>query len=103
MKKFDPKLFCRYYSGAHIGYASGLAWSVRMSTRTCWFRRVDTLKYLLWSSSVLGAGYLVDGLAQFDRVLHFLFCQSTCKLGSTFRSNFAEISVFFSFSLVTGK
>jgi len=79
LKKLDPKLFCRYYSGEHIGYGSGLACSVRMSTSICCFRRVDTLKYLLWSSSVLGAGYLVDGLDQFDRVLNFLACQSACK------------------------
>jgi len=56
----------------------GTHW-LRMSTSTCYYRRVDTLKFLLWSSSVLGAGYLVDGLAQFDRVLHFLVCQYAYK------------------------
>ena len=72
-EKARPKTSCRYYLGAHIGYTSGPACSVRMSTRSCWFKRVDTYKYLLYSSLVLGAGYLVDGLVQFDLFYRFLF------------------------------
>jgi len=53
-----------------------------MSTRTCWFRRVDTLKYLLWSFLVLGAGYLVDELIQFDRFLPFLVCYLLVSRGA---------------------